>query len=100
MKEDDSSLELLFVIIIGIPLSILLSLYQVFVVMKIVEWYKVPLVLNTLQWFGILSIISLLLSDCKREAKAGLGLVFKALLTNAFVLSFILGMMYILHFII
>lgn len=90
-EQDQSALQLLLLLIIGIPLSILVSLYGTLLTAKIIEWYQIPATLTFKQLFGINSIVAIWIMGRKKSTEKW----YKSIFESAFVISFLFGMLFI-----
>lgn len=59
-KNDDRAFEGLVAFILGITVSVFTIAYKVYVIMRFVSWFNVPIELSFRQWYGLISIIGLI----------------------------------------
>ena len=99
-ENNDTATEVLIGLIIGIPLSLLVSGYLAFVITKIVCYYNIPLSLTFKQWYGIDAIVGLLILNVKKNSEAGIKNVLGGILSTAIIVTFIWFLLYIMSTII
>jgi len=95
-KDKTSSLSLLITLIVGIPLSILVALYGIFVILKLIKWFNVPLLLTYKQWFGVIAIFGLLTADLHTVKYKGFSDLISNLISKCLVYSLLLLIYWIL----
>lgn len=101
MKKENSVLEWIAILIIGIILGVLVTFYGVFVINKLVVWFNIPVHLNFSQWFGLLGIISIILPKQKTDKideEEFLSTTIKSYIERVSILSVVLGIYYIIKF--
>lgn len=98
MKKDYSALELLGAIVLTFAIGIPLSFYAAWVMLKIIEWFAIPVNLNVMQMFGINQIVALwTYTETKSSDDSSFSKSFGKLFTRAALMSLILLIMYIVH---
>lgn len=61
MKKETTVFEALGRLLFTIAIGVFGSVYKAYILMVIAEWFKFPIALSMVQWFGISEIISLML---------------------------------------
>lgn len=91
-QSHTSTLEAFTALLIGLPLSILVSMYGTLLITKIVEWYSVPFHLTFKQWFGIDAIFAMVsLSISKTQDKW-----YVNVFSQAFIITCLFGILYLM----
>ncbi len=102
MKKEENYFEALVAFALAITLSIFVTIYEVYVLMKFIKWYNIPLSLSFKQIFGIITIISLIsIGWTKADENKDKSIWYRSFnpsFMRIFLISFMLFIYYILTF--
>lgn len=65
MEKEKNGFAVIGQFIMYLVITFFLTLYEVFVIVKIINWYHIPLQLSYKQWFGIDFIVAILIIRSK-----------------------------------
>jgi hypothetical protein len=97
MKKELSVIELFGYLVLGICISIPISFYAAWCIFKIIQWFNLPVNLTILQIYAVNQIIALY-DNSEAKSKEFSDFISKVF-GKAFLLSFVLLIMYIIHLI-
>lgn len=96
MKKDYTLLELFGCMVLGLMVSIPLSFYNAWVVLKIIDWFKIPIHLTLLQMFAVNQLAGLYFYTEAKEEETFTALIAK-MFSRAVLVFFVLLIMYIIY---
>ncbi len=71
---------------------------SVFIVMKIVDWYNIPILLSKFQWFGLLGIIAMIIHKKNEKSESQtISEIIEDWLTNLVAYFLLLGIFYLYY---
>lgn len=101
-NDDVSRFEWLTTLLIGVILGTLVSMYGVFAIIKLVNWFTIPIELTFKQWFGLMAIFGLItyvmVKNKKEDEASPFIVMLVSHLTKAGIITIVLGLYYIIKF--
>lgn len=99
MKKETTGLEALGLITFAIVFGIAASAYRAYILVMVAHWFKFPVPLTFVQWFGIINIFSLMkfvYDGGKKKSESP----YLDLFLGTFLITVLWGILFISHLVI
>lgn len=96
-EKEEGFFEGLGKVIILLVMGFLLTFYETWLIVKVVEWFEIPLQLTFLEWFGVISVVDIMLLGNKNVTrdKETTEIAFKGVIMKALMYTLLTGILYL-----